>query len=460
MFQFTPYRAYFVNYNDNIFQTSIRFSQTESMLYRAQSNSNSRTNEEIAPIDFEIGASQPEKKKLRAFVASEPILTNPLVHDSLVDDSVIPCTNQAIPDSMPTTVIPESQYYTEFKLNSSFDYTAKLDETEISNIANDTMDEFAHNKIIEEDNNVSITVVDNSKTQTIKVKYTSPEKLDKLLNDGEDKESDKIVLCVGNKGKTESDKQNQSIRIQNNFSKGKKEITKDDHEDVVITSEVVMGDQPDSDSDESISQELEQINQDISKEIPSSPIEIYKSMLKEGLTDSPKKLLSTEKNVPYKRRLMDTEENFLGSPEPSQQQSSQQKSSQPKKTPAFARKKIVKDPGPSSFVISKNVSLQNQVTRSKSNKTVREELVAPIRKSILKRKFLEKSGPLEPTTPKFGEFDFDENKSEHSWTKTTKKKRFTSGFKTKQQRLKEEREAKRQLKKDAAKNKPNKVCNL
>jgi hypothetical protein len=220
-----------------------------------------------------------------------------------------------------------------------------------------------------------------------------------------------------------------------------------------------------------LSQELEQINHDINNKIPNSPGDIYKSILKDGLKESCKEALSV-KNSPaqkklqnsFKRRLMDTEGNFLCSQ--NSQESPAPSQSTTKKLPAFARKREIPSLNTSSsFVISKNKSINKTRKHEKSDELVPEEIIPlpPARKSILKKKFLVKDAATAQTTPKLGKFDFDEKspaKSDASWMKTDKKKKRTAGFKTKKQRLQEERAAKRKIKDEKKKDQPNKVTRL
>ena len=110
---------------------------------------------------FDIEQSQPERQALKSFVATEPIMTNIRVPRSS------PAENQdqnpvgvsqiiSIPDSLPVSVIPDSQKASgsaenkNWKLQSSFDYSRKIDDSEIS-AGEDTMKDFAKNRVVLEE---------------------------------------------------------------------------------------------------------------------------------------------------------------------------------------------------------------------------------------------------------------------------------------------------------------------
>ncbi|KAL5261273.1 hypothetical protein ACHWQZ_G007097 [Mnemiopsis leidyi] len=459
---------------------------------------------------FEIEQSQPERQTLKSFVATEPIMTNIRVPRSS------PAENQdqnpvgvsqiiSIPDSLPVSVIPDSQKASgsaenkNWKLQSSFDYSRKIDDSEIS-AGEDTMKDFAKNRVVLEETQTKpiealgglnhamnghnlASATDNKEVKKIKTKKP-------LQIEGSKSTDTATVILVGTESKVSGEDTDETIRIQNNFDK---QMMKQSHQnrscDIKImnvinhkksktgekenaTIEAQENSQSKLEQPEPIpvedspnlSQELEQINHDICYEAPNSPGDVYKSILKDGLKESCKEALS-QNNSPaqkklqsFKRRLMDTEENYLCS------QNSQESPtpSQAKRVPAFARKREVPSLNTSSsFVISKNTSLNQRRKREKSDELVPEEVIPlpPARKSILKKKFLVKNTEVDPSTPKLGTFDFDEKspaKSDASWMKTEKKKKRTAGFKTKKQRMQEEKAAKRKIKDELKKDQPNK----
>ena len=527
---------------------------------------------------FVIGSSQPQEQKIRSFIASEPILANPLVpRSSPVEDSVIPSSATAIPDSLPVNVIPEINDC--WQLRSSFDFTSGADNSDISIVGDDTIKAFANKNLVKENPEIEEMVSnDNGPPERSKIdrsniirhpdskgtdcKGTSKTDSDELLANNSDTvcerkyeqfenefkntkcelysdleredsntankiqsdiitskssrklkrilkkplkfeelEPPKTVIKVGTTITTESSliKDAESIKIQNNFEKQERNkeevevqitnIVKVEFEEVVeIEGESNDDDEPpliDMDSKASpkvvsaaspdpsvtehspeLSQQLDQINYDISSEIPSSPGDVYKEILRDSINDSPAKVVIAS-NSPflkkiennYKRRLMDTEGVFICS-----QDSQDSKSSQAKRGPAFARKREISSRKSSTFVISNNKTLQNlgERLRKESDEDVPGETIPlpPARRSILKKKFLDKSLLVAPKTPQFGSFDFDLNSptrgSEKSWEKTCQKKR-AAGFKTKRQKLEDQKAAKRQLKAEQKIEKPTKV---
>ena len=460
---------------------------------------------------FDIEQSQPERQTLKSFVATEPIMTNIRVPRSS------PAENQdqnpvgvsqiiSIPDSLPVSVIPDSQKASgsaenkNWKLQSSFDYSRKIDDSEIS-AGEDTMKDFAKNRVVLEETQTKpiealgglnhamnghnlASATDNKEVKKIKTKKPLQIEVSKSTDTA-------TVILVGTESKVSGEGTDETIRIQNNFDK---QMLKQSHQNRSCDIEImnVIGhkksktgekenatieaqensqskvEQPEPipvEDSPNLSQELEQINHDICYEAPNSPGDVYKSILKDGLKESCKVALS-QNNSPaqkrlqsFKRRLMDTEENYLCS------QNSQESPtpSQAKRVPAFARKREVPLLNTSSsFVISKNTSLNQRRKREKSDELVPEEVIPlpPARKSILKKKFLVKNTEVDPSTPKLGTFDFDEKspaKSDASWMKTEKKKKRTAGFKTKKQRMQEEKAAKRKIKDELKKDQPNKV---
>lgn len=462
----------------------MRISQTRQML--------SENIQEPLP-QFEIGLSQPKKQNLKAFTASEPIVANIRAPRCSNDDQIIPSSVKTIPDSLPISIVPDSQKRddSDWKLQSSFDYKCKIDESEIS-VGDDTMEDFGPNNTMNEETpakerekgekllNVSNLASASSSKKSVK-KMKNPLQFEKsepaaaIILDGTD--------CHKPQKSTEN---NESIKIQNNFNKDKssntvhnnsndsdmevmKVVTADPDAIVEIENplcdevqEKVQKKEPVSTSAEQspdLSQQLDQINQDISETIPSSPGDVYKTMLRGGLKNTCKEALSSNSSptqkkfqTSYKRRLMDADENFLCT------QNSQESpaASQAKKLPVFARKKAPTNQS-SSFVISKNKSFQ----QGKRNKMADESIVPipPQRKSILKKKFLTKTSEA-ATTPKLGEFDFDVTspiKSDASWVKTEKKKKRTAGFKTKKQKLEEEKVAKKKIREERKRSQPKKV---
>ena len=470
---------------------------------------------------FELGLSQPEKQKLKSFIASEPIMTNPKVPTPSPVEHEDPMTSspiKTIPDSLPVSVIPDSLKLVDstgddidWQLQSSFDYNSKINDSELS-VGEDTMNDFVNDFPVKEESspkNEKKCVEDLKKTNLVtkpsldvsnlaSASSTKNSKKKKKPLKFEDCEPAAAVILVGtdNKKGPVTAQIVETIKIQNNFDRQmlSKRSDKEDNIEVLnvikamddpiieiedprteIEMEFSEGDQIGVEVLESnsegnspdLSQELEQINQDISMKAPSSPGDVYKTMLKDGLKESCKEALSA-KNSPaqkklqgaFKRRLMDTDENYLCS------QNSQESPtpSQVKKLPAFARKRELPSINTSSnFVISRNQTLNQTRTREKSDETFAEEIipVPPARRSILKKKFLIKN--TGPSTPKLGKFDFDEKspaKSDASWVKTDKKKKRTAGFKTKKQKLEEERDAKRKLKEGKKKEQPNKVYKL
>ena len=473
---------------------------------------------------FEIGLSQPEKQKLKSFIASEPVLTNaraptssPVTDENIVSSSPI----RAIPDSLPISVIPDTQQQAcgsgderKWQLQSSFDYKSKIEDSDIS-AGEDTMKDFARNDAVKENENSyneemnqpkKATEISLNRSNLASACSTKNSRKTKKPLKFEECEPAGAVILVGTDSKKAAlaEKVDETIKIHNNFNKkilskpienpnSKKDenigieivnIVRSVEEDVVeiedpkmeieINSsgernlETMASEPISADNSPNLSQELEQINHDINQTIPSSPGDVYKSMLRDGLKESCKSALSA-KNSPaqktlqksFKRRLMDADENYLcsqnspESPTPSQTVT--------KRLPAFARKKELPSlNASSSFVVSKNKSLNQP---RKCEKSVPEEVIPlpPARKSILKKKFLVKDAGPAPLTPKLGKFDFDEKspaKSDASWMKTEKKKKRTAGFKTKKQRLQEERTAKRKMKEEQKKDKPNKVLYL
>ena len=462
---------------------------------------------------FEIGLSQPEKQTLKSFVAIEPIMTNiraprsSPVEDQ--DENLAPASAsqiKSIPDSLPVSVIPDSQKALgsaedkNWKLQSSFDYSRKIDDSEIS-AGEDTMKDFVKNSVVKEETQPKLVQSLNcglkqevNDSNLASATGNRGSKRNKKLSKIEVSDTADTVILVGAESKTISsgDDAEEAIKIQNNFDKQMLKQSHDDRSsDIEIVNEIEHRNNPSAkkedatiDAEETakseaedrqpipvedspnLSQELEQINHDICYEAPNSPGDVYKSILKDGLKESCKDALS-QNNSPaqkklqksFKRRLMDTEENYLCS------QNSQESPtpSQAKRVPAFARKREVPSLNTSSsFVISKNTSLNQRRKREKSDELVPEEVVPlpPARKSILKKKFLVKNAEVDPTTPKLGTFDFDEKspvRSDASWMKTEKKKKRTAGFKTKKQRLQEEKAAKRKIKDELKKDQPNKV---
>ena len=597
---------------------------------------------------FEIGSSQPQQHKLRSFIASEPILANPLApRSSPVEDSVLPSTDTAIPDSLPINIIPDTQKNIDnndyWQLQSSFDYNARMDDSEISDIGEDTIKAFAKTNVLEENTEIEDVVhgeklspeksniqsslshrgkrLDGSSNLASAVtnsvvcddSVVSPQNPDQKPSDISKKRSTRSsskgksvtyksstdcvkeekgliskqgttinsatlvsAISINNESKsaiakiqpsnlasadsqelppdqstetickiltvqsapTTTDKGIKNskkplkkplkfeksippstiikvgantqkedfmdcdagpIVIKNNFAKKNK-----DDSDIQITNVVqqdvikVDGDSPNTvgekdspkleidtqtspkadksttrsfpENSPELSQKLEQINFDISNEIPSSPGDLYKEILDCAIEGSPAKILNA-KNSPiikkieslYKRKLMDTEGDFLCSQE---SQSQDTLSSQVKKVPAFARKRETSANTSASFVVSKNKSLQNLGVRprKKSNEALPDDTIPipPVRRSILKKKFLDKSVPAAIKTPEMGTFNFDlkspSKESENSWGKTVNKKKRVAGFKTKKEKLIEQKAIKRQLKAEHDKDKPVKVC--
>ena len=105
-------------------------------------------------------------------------------------------------------------------------------------------------------------------------------------------------------------------------------------------------------------------------------------------------------------------------------------------------------------------SLQKMGKRKKE--IVPEEIIPapPGRKSILKKKFLDKT-LIAPKTPQFHSFDFDERSpiSEQSWMKNNglKNKKRAAGFKTKKQKQEDQRAATRKRKDEKKADAPPKV---
>ena len=463
---------------------------------------------------FEIGLSQPEKQTLKSFVAIEPIMTNIRApRSSPVEDqdenpgAASSSRIKSIPDSLPVSVIPDSQKASgsaedkNWKLQSSFDYSRKIDDCEIS-AGEDTMKDFVKDCVVKEETPPKPYLNCGLKQEVNDSNLASAtgnkgSKRNKKPSNIEVSETADTVILVGAESKTvsSSDDAEEAIKIQNNFDKQMLKQSHRDHssdieivseidqrktaaakkEDVTIDAEETAKSEAEDrqpipvEDSPSLSQELEQINHDICYEAPNSPGDVYKSILKDGLKESCKDALS-QNNSPaqkklqksFKRRLMDTEENYLCS------QNSQESPtpSQVKRVPAFAQKREVPSLNTSSsFVISKNTSLNQRRKREKSDELVPEEVIPlpPARKSILKKKFLVKNADVDPTTPKLGTFDFDEKspaRSDASWMKTEKKKKRTAGFKTKKQRLQEEKAAKRKIKDELKKDQPNKVSFL
>ena len=501
---------------------------------------------------LELGLSQPDKKKIKAFIATDPIVANPRApQSSPSEDCVIPDTQPtAIPDSLPNSAflgseipsspraaavycvplpviaIPDSQNKggrscgasavddSNWTLQSSFDFSVRMDDSEISAVGDDTIadlmkevaeipeDEYLipSGQLVSPINPVfDDSVIEKPKSRSKsskKGKERAKEPLDfekpakcEIIKVGAisgssqriKHDSEKIVISNKCEPKTRSrssskksensQKQTDGVEITRvvdvefedviNLDEEpiKNELAKSTSvkrtEDSAASSAVSCSNSPIS-----LSQQLDEINCEIVADIPSSPGDVYRQILQDGIHNSPianKVLREGISNSPkpstsrqFKRKLMDTEDRFLCSPINSQDLPMSLTPLSQKKAPAFARKRISSGPMnlSSNFVVSKNRSLQSL------KKPVKEDIPDEIipeppaaRKSILKKKFLDKAKLFAPKTPELGAFKFDEN-SDASWVKTEKKQKRTAGFKTKKQKQEEEKAARRKQKEE------------
>ena len=187
----------------------MRLSQTRQML-----------TEQIPSLSqLEIGPSQPEKKKLKSFVATEPIVTNPRVpQPSPVNDKEEEYLLQSgvVPDSLPVSMIPDTQYPppqavqdVEWTLQSSFDFTNRLEDSEIGEVGEDTMKDFVKEEPVQE----QVKEEDEKATERTSAEHGKNRKPTKKHLNFED---DGDVIKVGGKlEKSPLPAAENSIKIQN-----------------------------------------------------------------------------------------------------------------------------------------------------------------------------------------------------------------------------------------------------